>query len=168
VLVCLPRIFEDEPPLASKGFWSQHIRPFVRFCERGTVYGSAFVSRRDAWPIPREDDYWATWRKVWSGRPVLLVAGSNKGRRSVKLLGTAASLDTLDVPRQDAWAAYEGIVADCRAWAAAKTDPLVAAACGATATILAHELGRDGIQTLDIGHMTQSYARVSPKGMGEL
>lgn len=167
LLVCIPRIFKDEPPLASKGFWPQHIPAFVKFCAKGTVYGSAFVSRRDAWPIADEPTYWATWRKVWDGRPVLLVTGSGKGRRSMKLLGNAASVDVLDVPRTDAWAAYKGIVGDCRAWAAAKAEPLVAAAMGASATVLAHELAREGIQTLDLGHMAQSYARVSPKGMGE-
>lgn len=167
VLVCIPRIW-PEPPMATPGFWPQHRGTFERFCKPGVIYGSAFVSRRDAWPIPDEDRYWREWQGIWAGRPALLVTGSGKGLATRKLLATAASVDVLDVPRPDAWSAYEGILADCRAWAAAKSDPIILAACGATATILAADLGAEGTQTLDVGHMSQSHARMSPKQMAEL
>lgn len=169
VLVCIPRIWPDEPPLATKGFWSQHRAAFEQFCDPVTAYGSSFVSRRDAWPIPDEAAYWREWQSIWAGRPVLLVTGSNKGLSSRKgLLSTARSVDVLETPRPDAWAAYEGILADCRAWASAKRDPCVVAACGAAATVLCHDLGGEGIQALDVGHMSQSHARMSPKDMPEL
>lgn len=164
VLVCIPRIWPEEPPLATAGFWPQHRGAFEKFCNPGVIYGSAFVSRRDAWSIPDEDRYWREWRAIWAGRPALLVTGSGKGLATRKLLATAASVDVLDVPRPDAWSAYEGILADCRAWAAAKRAPIILAACGATATVLAAEAG---VQTLDVGHMAQAYARVSPKELAE-
>lgn len=164
VLVCIPRIWPDEPPLATPGFWPQHRATFERFCNPAAEYGSAFVSRRDAWPIPDEDRYWREWQGIWAGRPALLVTGSGKGLATRKLLATAASVDVIETPRPDAWSAYEAILADCRAWAAVKRDPIVIAACGATATVLAADVG---VQTLDVGHMAQAYARVSPKELVE-
>lgn len=168
VLVGVPRIVPDIPPLASKGFWEQYIPLMRGICDRvNTTWFSAFVSRRDAWPIPREAEYWTTWRQVWADRPVLLLSGSKKGFSTRRLLNTAASVDVIETPRRDAWSAYTGMLADCRAWAAAKRDPLVVAACGAAATVLCHELGCEGIQALDMGHAAQAYSRVSPKELDE-
>ena len=167
VLVCIPRIWPKEPPLATPGFWPQHRAAFEKFCDPGKTYGSAFVSRRDAWEIPDEDRYWAEWKGIWAGRPALLVTGSKKGLGTRKLLRSAKSVDVLETPRPDAWSAYPSIMADCLAWAGVKRDPIVIAACGATATILAAELGAQGIQTLDVGHMAQAFARVSPKEFAE-
>ena len=167
VLVCIPRIWPDEPPLATPGFWPQHRAAFERFCDPAKSYGSAFVSRRDAWPIPNEPLYWQTWQEIWRDRPVLLITGSGKGGRTRGLLGAAASVDMLDCPRQGAWSAHEGLRADALAWVGAKQRPIVALACGATATVLAHELGVRGVQALDLGHMQQAFARVNPKELSE-
>lgn len=169
VLVCLPRIFESEPPLASPGFWPQHALTFRQLCPAGRTWGSSFVSRRDAWPIPQEREFWQLWQRIWHERPVLLVTGSNKGRRAEgKLLSNAASIDRLDYcPKQDAWSVYEELMSDCVAWAHAKDDPLIALACGPTATIMAHALGRAGIQAIDIGHAPQAMARLAPAEDGD-
>jgi hypothetical protein len=168
VLVCIPRIW-PEPPLATPGFWPQHAGTFVSACDPAATYGSSFVSRRDAWPIPDEDAYWRGWQDIWAGRPVLLVTGSKKGRSSRKgLLSTARSVDVLDAPQPDAWSDYQGLLADSRAWARAKHDPCVVAACGPAATVLCHELGSEGIQALDMGHAAQAFARVSPKELAEV
>lgn len=168
VLVAIPRIFDQEPSLAKPGFWPQHVPAFRKLCRPGAAYGSSFVSRRDAWPIPLEAEFWRLWQEIWAARPVLLVTGSNKGRRAEgKLLGNAASVDRLDCPKQDAWAAQEALMADCMAWAAAKVDPLVALACGPTATVLAHALGKAGVQAIDIGHAPQAFARLAPSEDGD-
>lgn len=168
VLVAIPRIFDREPPLAQPGFWPQHAQAFHRMCRPGATYGSSFVSRRDAWPIENEKLFWQWWQRIWNRRPVLLVTGSNKGRRAEgKLLGNAASVDRLDCPKQDAWAVQEALLADCMAWAAAKADPVVTLACGPTATILAHALGVRGVQAIDIGHAPQAYARLAPSEDGD-
>lgn len=162
VMVCIPRIFDADPSL-NPGYWRQYTRNFIKRCKPDHQWGSSFVSRRDAWPIEDEDAYWHEWRSIWAHRRVLLVTGSGKGMRSKDLLSTAASIEVLDVPRQSAWSAYQGALDDCRAWAACKADPCVVAACGAMATVLCHGLGSEGVQALDVGHMAQSWARVSPK-----
>jgi hypothetical protein len=164
VVVAIPRIW-PEPPLATPGFWKQHSFVFERYCKPGHVFGSSFVSRRDAHPITDEPAYWRLFQSIWAGRPVLMVTGSKKGSRTVTggLLSAAASVDVLDVPRQGAWSAYEGLMRDCVAFATAKVDPIVALACGTTATMAAYDLQtRHGIQAVDVGHAAQAHARMDP------
>jgi hypothetical protein len=165
VVVAIPRIWPEEPPLATPAFWRQHRHVFERYCKPGHIWGSSFVSRRDAWPIPDEPAYWRLFQSIWAGRPALLVTGSGKGSRTADgLLGTAGSVDVLDVPRQGAWSAYEGIMRDCVAWANAKVDPIVVLACGTTATIGAYDLQtKHGIQAIDVGHAAQAHARMDPR-----
>jgi hypothetical protein len=165
VVVAIPRIWPDEPPLATPRFWPQHQWVFEKYCKLGHTFGSAFVSRRDAYPIPDEPAYWRLFQSIWAGRPVLMVTGSKKGSRTVTgLLSTAGSVDVLDAPRQGAWSAYEGIMADAVAWANAKVDPIVVMACGTTATIGAYDLQvKHGIQAIDVGHAAQAHARMDPK-----
>jgi hypothetical protein len=164
VVVAIPRIWPDEPPLATPGFWKQHRFVFERYCKPRHVYGSAFVSRRDAWPITDEPAYWRLFQSIWAGRPALLATGSRKGSRTAGgLLSTAGSVDVLDVPRQGAWSAYESIMRDCVAWANAKADPIVVLACGATATVAAYDLQtKHDIQAIDTGHAAQAHARMDP------
>jgi hypothetical protein len=165
VVVAIPRIW-PEPPLATPGFWPQHRWVFEKYCKPEHVFGSAFVSRRDAWPIPDEPAYWHLFQSIWEHRPVMLVTGTKKGRRAQAggLLDTAASVDVLDCPRQDAWSAYDALMADMVAWAHAKTHPVVVLACGAAATVAAYTLQtKHGIQAIDIGHAAQSMARMQPR-----
>jgi hypothetical protein len=166
VMVAIPRIWPDEPPLATPGFWPQHRWVFEKYCKPGHVWGSAFVSRRDAWPIPDEPAYWRLFRSIWWHRPVLLVTGTKKGRRAQAggLLDTAASVDVLDCLNQGAWSAYDGLMADMVAWAAPKADPVVVLACGATATVAAYDLQtKHGVQAIDAGHAAQAMARMDPR-----
>ena len=41
------------------------------------------------------------------------------------------------------------------------------AALGASATVLAYDLGVAGVQALDIGHMPQSWMEIDPKQLAE-
>ena len=165
-LVCIPPMFG--PMDANKAhYYGEFTRPEVvaDLFSATKVYGSTGVSRRDWWrPGMDEAAYWALVRGIWQDRPVLLVAGSGKGRRAREgFLANAGSVDVLDAPQRDAWAAYEGILSDCLAWAAAKQRPLVYAALGATASVLAFDLGKRGVQCLDLGHACQSWAQVDLK-----
>lgn len=166
-LVCLPRVFDGFPDANKEHFYAEFTRPEVMaelFRPWGT-YGSTFVSRRDGWVgMDDEDAYWQLVRGIWQDRPVLLVAGSAKGHRAMGgFLRNAASVDVLDAPERDAWAAYGGILADCLAWAKVKERPLVYAALGATAAVLSYGLGKRGVQCLDLGHAAQSWHRADMK-----
>ena len=157
LLVCVPRIFDAMPP--GKALWYQE---FLGFDFPDRTYGSTFVSRRDAW-VGMEDKaaYWAIVRRIWQDRPVLLVHGSEKGlqARDSGMLGNAASIQVLQSMRCDAWADRDRLIDECLRWAeiARQQSPLVCMCLGATATVLAFDLTRLGIQALDIGHMASSW-----------
>jgi hypothetical protein len=163
VLVCLPRVFEGFPDANKEKYYAEFLAPGIvydLFARGSSVYGSTFVSRRDGWIEDMDEAaYWPLVRGIWQDRPVLLVAGSPKGKKATGFLDNAASVDTLDCPERDAWGFYEGVLADCLAWARPKKRPLIYAALGATAAVLCAELATHGVQALDLGHMWQSWAK---------
>lgn len=137
-----------------------------RYLEPGKTYGCAAVTRLCEWSLGDHDAYWAKWRSVWQGRPVLLVTGSRKGARALDgLLDNAGDVTLWDLAQKtDCWKRYAKILRGCERWAAKQAgDPLVYAALGAAATVLAADLAARGIQCLDMGHASQSYHRQSPK-----
>ena len=161
-LVCLPRVFETMP--AGKAKWYDWITKPTLIDDlelAARTRGSTFVSRRDGWLDPVDEDaYWSLVRAQWQARPVLLISGSGKGLKARDgFLDNAESVDVLQAPARDAWADYDAILADCLAWAGVKRDPFVYAALGATATILCAELAEHGVQAQDWGHAAQSWAR---------
>lgn len=142
-----------------------------RYLKPGKVYGCASITRLCEWSLGDQDTYWAKVRQLWEGRPVLLCCGSKKGRSSAHgVLSNAARVDVWDLERKtDCWAIYPKIYRECMRWADknAADDPIVVAALGCTATVLSADLCAQGIQCMDIGHMQQSYSRISPKTLDE-
>ncbi len=136
-----------------------------RYLQPGKEYGCAAITRLCHWALGDHAAYWAKVRQIWQDRDVLLVTGSKKGRSTTALLDNAASVTVWDLQQKtDCWSRYDLIVHDCVRWAGkCRGDPLVLAALGATATVLAADLAAAGIQCVDVGHMAQSYRRQSPK-----
>ena len=84
------------------------------------------------------------------------------------LRGDVHSLATLAISQNtNAWTRYPWILNYCRVWGEGRENALVLAALGATATVLAYDLGVIGVQTLDIGHMPQSWMEIDPKQLAE-
>lgn len=166
-LVCIPRLFEPWPDENKEKNYAEFAAPKVaeHLFDATKVYGSTWVSRRDGWREDMDEGaFWPMVRDIWRKRPVLLVAGSSKGRRAAgEFLGNASSVDMLDAPERDAWAARDGIRDDILAWSRTKRRPVIYMALGATAAVLAHELGAHGVQALDLGHMCQSWAKCDMK-----
>jgi hypothetical protein len=141
-----------------------------KYLEPGKAYGCAAITRLCTWALGSHDAYWANVRQIWDGRPVLLVTGSKKGRSAeFGLLDNAGDVTVWDLAQKtDCWSRYPRILAECERWARKQAgDPLVYAALGATATVLAADLSARGVQCIDAGHMAQSFARQSPKELSE-
>jgi hypothetical protein len=85
------------------------------------------------------------------------------------LLDNAAKVEVWDLEQKiGCWSRYQRILLECEKWARKQDgEPLVYAALGATATVLAYDLGMRGIQCMDAGHLAQSYSRRSPKEFDE-
>lgn len=141
-----------------------------RYLQPGKVYGCASITRLCAWALGDHTEYWAKVKGIWNGRPVLLVTGSKKGKSAeLGLLDNAEKVETWDLAQKtDCWSRYPKILAECERWAKKQAgDPLVYAALGCTATVLAADLSARGIQCIDMGHAAQSFARQSPKELPE-
>ena len=172
LMVCLLDVWHDHPVA---DVWPSRERTVARFGNKewarrylpdDRTWGCAAITRLCTWALGDHAEYWAKVRRIWEGRPVFLVSGSKKGRAAVGgLLSNAAKVDVWDLNQKtDCWSRYTEILAGCEGWAAKQAgDPLVYAAIGATATILAQDLCKRGVQCLDAGHMAQAWHRVSPK-----
>ena len=140
-----------------------------RYLAPEATYGCASVTRLCNWALGDRDAWWRKVFELWAGRDVLLVTGSDKGMQAEPMMeGSARSVTALRLAeRTNAWTRYPWILEYCRGWAKVHPDGLVLSALGATATVLAHDLGVAGVQTIDIGHLPQSWAGISPKGLPE-
>lgn len=165
VIVCLPRIFQKMPPGKDK-YYGEFTDPMVirRLFNTMESYGSTFISRRDAWvDMLDEEKFWQRARSIWQDRPVLLVTGSDGGRRTKdELLNNASLVEVLNCPEQDAWDDFEKIKKECQLWQRGRRNPLIYAALGATAAVLCHDLATE-VQALDLGHLVESWHRDSEK-----
>jgi hypothetical protein len=105
----------------------------------------------------------ARWRKLWQGRPVLVVTG--KGSRFdliPELFDAAGKVDFLHAAPVHAFDDRAEILKGITERAG--PDTLVLLSLGPTATVLAHMIAARGIQALDIGHLSASYNFVHANG----
>lgn len=95
---------------------------------------------------------------IWKDRNVLLVEGA-KTRFGVtsNILSNAKSVKRIICPTKNAYEEYDLILETVKRKAKILNDPLVLVSLGPTATILAYDLGINGIQTIDIGHLDVEY-----------
>lgn len=170
--VGIPRIFDPayfELSKQKREFWAQYrVGPRARFWKAEKRYASAFVTRIDHWPDLDCPEYWQAVRALWQDRDVLFLRGGAKGDEpgQAPLLSNARSVvHVSDLPPQDAWPFYEGLMRLCRHWAARHPDGLVVLCLGATATVMAHDLAAEGIQSLDLGHLPMFLAKSPHKEM---
>ncbi len=94
-------------------------------------------------------------KKIWQGRKLLIVEGE-KTRMGVgnDLFAQADDIKRILGPAVDAFDRYDEILEAARIHG---KDRLVLIAMGATATVLAYDLAKEGIQAIDIGHIDIEY-----------
>lgn len=161
VLVCLPERFRGN--LHWMGVWTRNWPTLRAHLHPDARYGNSMVSR----PLffqRRQQGGVDQWRRLWQGRPVLVVTG--KGSRFdllPALFDAVGSVDTLHTQPLHAFADADSIVE--RVAERATRDTLVLLSLGPTATVLAHRIAAKGIQALDIGHISASYNNVFANGL---
>lgn len=145
-LPCIPNIGTDDTPKLP--FWRQYRdRRYVRLYHGLGPYGSAFITRPDSAPWIDVDSYWARLVDLWRERDVVLVRGSSKSLCKSDLVA-AGNVDEIIPSRQHAWADHDDL------FARLKTEKRRVLLClGATATVLAFELAREGVHAIDLGHV---------------
>lgn len=161
--VCVPDIFGDMDTFSSedRDYWRRHIARnrgvWYRFMDRSKPYYDAFISRCY---MPYTDkskaaEYFGKWKKIWSGRDILLVEGE-KTRFGVgnDLLSRALSVRRILAPNTGAYSLHERLLEEVKKY---DNHHLVLIALGPTATVMASELAALGYQAIDVGHLDIEY-----------
>lgn len=96
------------------------------------------------------------FQDIWNGRDVMLIEGEypriGVGNR---LLKDTRSVKRIIAPSENAFCIYDKII-EC-ALSNIKEDTLALISLGPTATVLAYDLSRHGIQAIDIGQLDNEY-----------
>lgn len=161
VLVALPSPFRGN--LHWRGVWIAAWPLLKSLIDPAKRYGHALVSRPAFFQQEGAAGI-AQWRRLWQGREVLVVTG--RGSRFdllPALFDGAKKVDFLHAAPEHAFVDRQTILQGVLERAG--SDTVVLLSLGPTATILAHHLAAQGIQALDIGHISASYAYVYSDGL---
>lgn len=101
------------------------------------------------------------WRACWAGRRVLVVTGQGSRFEPVpELFSSASSIDYVHGPAKGAFDCLERIKAEVLT-----RDPeLALIALGPAGTVLAADLHKMGVRSIDVGHLSNSYVEVFSGG----
>ncbi|MCC5971769.1 MAG: DUF1792 domain-containing protein [Pararhodobacter sp.] len=106
----------------------------------------------------------AQWRRLWQGREVLVVTGrGSRFELLPELFDGADKVEFMHTAPEHAFSDREEILKGIVG--RATSDTIVLLSLGPTATILAHRIAAAGLQALDIGHISASYAHVFTNGL---
>ena len=135
-----------------KRFWYENIEGITSFFKPGEVYYNQSITREGSVLQMQQ------LKKVWQGRNVIFVLGKG-GRFNIRheLFDNIVGSEIIYGDSKNAWKNYASVVSEVRQKAVRTDNPIVICALGPTATVLAFELGNEGIQTMDIGHLTNVY-----------
>jgi glycosyltransferase family protein len=101
-------------------------------------------------------DNYQLLKSIWANRNVLMVEGMHtKFGVGNNLLENVASIRRIEGPSENAFSKYSELLNAVKMYA--RKDDLILIALGPTATILANDLAKDGIQAIDIGHADIEY-----------
>ena len=141
--------------MPTKPFWDQFRVPRITgLFDLDRLYASAFISRPDSAPWIHNPTYWKRVESLWKGKAVTLVRGSGKSLTAALLTPSAASVNEILCPRQNAWARFDELLEQIGRPATAIL------CCGPTATVLAVELAARGVHAIDLGHVGMWFKRL--------
>ena len=162
-LCCIPNVFgslarytrENQLHWRRAALW---IRPIIKKYLVMQKLGDAQISR----PYIGFGDksmahkVFSLWQELFNGKNILIVEGrfSRLGIGN-DLLEGAASIKRIWCPAIGAFTKYDAIKATIKA--TARENDLILLALGATATILAYDLAKDGLWAIDAGHIDVEY-----------
>lgn len=164
LLVCFPRLYYYLDLLRSeqKRFFEDWLLKYMSKISplllKSKKYGDAMVSRPYTWeysPIDFAGQVFDGWKSVWKDRDILIIEGE-KSRLGIgnDLFDGAKSIKRILGPARSAYDKFDDIVSTVKEH---YNGELVLIALGPTATVLAGELYKYGMQAIDIGHIDISY-----------
>ncbi|MFQ6723983.1 MAG: GT-D fold domain-containing glycosyltransferase [Clostridia bacterium] len=166
-LTCIPNIFEKkyfnrkDLKKPEYTFWIKN-KLMHGFMWKKTfnkmICGDAFISRFYIRYTDKSkvEEYIHLFEKLWNKRNLIIVEGENsKIGCENNLLKNANSIRRIICPSLDAFDYYEEIISQVKT--NYNDGDLVLIALGPTATVLAYDLSKEGIQALDLGHFDIEY-----------
>ncbi|MFC8598560.1 MULTISPECIES: GT-D fold domain-containing glycosyltransferase [unclassified Isoptericola] len=120
-------------------------------------FGNSHVSRPDCFQALREEAV-ELWRQVWAGKRVAIVTGRGSRFDLVpQLFDNLAGHEFVYSEPRNAFADLDRLVDDVRNRPGVD---LCLVALGPAGTVLAGRLAEAGVRTIDVGHISNSYANV--------
>lgn len=162
-LICIPhqmRTLKNFKTLA-KGFWKMHFAYgyplWTQFINKNLTYGSSFISRfyMDFNKIEFSEKMSAFWKKLWDKKDLVIVEGeTTRLGFGNDLFDNANSVKRVLAPAKNAFVVYDNLIDIILNH---HSKELVLIALGPTATVLAYDLAKKGIQAIDVGHIDIEY-----------
>lgn len=124
------------------------------------LWGIASVSRAGAFKFHRQE-FIDAWRRCWDDRDVTVVTGEGSRFEAIEpLFSNVRSIEFVYGPAKNA---FENLPALKEKVLSSQRD-LVLLSLGPAATVLAKDLADLGIQTIDVGHINNSYSEAFEGG----
>ncbi len=162
-IVCLPDVFGNLKGLKksskefNNGLLRNERRAWLKLLNIDRQYYNAFFTR--CYNMFEDKTQCRKWfsknKKIWEKKNILIVEGefSRLGVGN-DLFANAANVQRILAPAQNAYSKYNEIFEAAKKYGEGK---LVLIALGMTATVLAYDLAKCGIQAIDIGHIDIEY-----------
>ncbi|MBS3742514.1 MAG: DUF1792 domain-containing protein [Bacteroidales bacterium] len=148
LLVAVPRIFKGMPE-KKKQFFNKY--SYVKEFLSDITYGSSFVSRRDSAPHIQTSEFWNAVLSIFEGKNVYCIYG--KAKESFKpLFEMSNTVEYIEGPLINAFDAIPDLLS-----IKTEENSIIYMSLGPTATCLAYEFAKKGIQAVDGGRMALAY-----------
>lgn len=163
LIVAIPESFSrvQQFEIHSKYFWIKYFNNYGKsicgFLQKNRIYGNAFISRfyisysnKNNAPIIANK-----LKKIWEGQDVLFVEGEfTRLGIGNDLFSNTNSIKRILCPQKNAFEKYHEILEASKKYG---KDKLIIISLGPTATVLAHDLAKEGFWALDLGHIDIEY-----------
>lgn len=162
-LIGIPRVYDRTDNYPSKRHWQKFMsRPEIKkLFKPGKQYHSSFISRMESAPNIVRPTFWRIVEDLWIGRDIIAVQGDHgqlkNASEKTNEFTFSNSIQFVIGPGRNAWSQYNEILEQCLTY---PEDCLFVISLGATATVLAYDLWRQGRQALDIGRMIMHHKRI--------
>lgn len=146
----------------SRRFWREFFvsegKDIVQYLDKNRKYYNTDISRfyMGYMDAKKAKTRFENLKHLWKNRDVLIVEGE-KTRLGMgnDLFDQCKSIRRILAPAQNAYDVYEVLLSSILKYV--KQNELVLLALGPTATVLAYDLSKSGIQAVDIGHVDIEY-----------
>ena len=164
LLIGILKVLSDDSNMnaLAKSHWrrykAQNMQEIVSLLDSSKLYADASITRPYIDLKDRSGSFaeFENLKRIWTGRDVLLVEG-DESQLGVgnDLFDRASSIRRILCPSRNAFESYDAILSAIMKYV--RKGDLVLLALGPTATVLAYDLCREGVQAVDIGHIDNEY-----------